>query len=248
MAEAANIDSVVKKGHPSWEAHELVLDAIPDERLDDPITDERIMNFAVSGQLQAVLVRPHDGKLAVVEGRQRVKRALVINHLVGRHAYRGPLKSVKAAIDRLTGTDIGKRIVEECPRGMKVLVTVHRGDEQQAIRDSVVANEHRDDDPLERKVRKAKRLAKQGFSPAEIAGDFGVSEQTIGRWLARDPDAKRVKKMRGATTMPKAKIRKVLDAGTPELSAREHRAWRRSPRGGASGASARSMPPSGSAS
>src|SRR5262245_38938036 len=118
MAEAErSVDSIIKKGAPSWEAHDLVLDGIPDERLEDDITDERLMNFALSGQLQAVLVRPKNGTLEVVEGRQRVKRALVINHLAGRHAYRGPLKAVQPATARLPARDVGEGAGEAGPEG-----------------------------------------------------------------------------------------------------------------------------------
>jgi len=191
----SEIESITKKGSPSWEAHELVLDGLPDERLNDDLTDEGILNQATLGQLQPVLVRANGKGLEVVDGRQRVKRALVINHLAGRRAYDGELTSVKKAIARLEGTDLGKRVIAEAGKGVKVLVTVFRGEENAAPRAEIAANELRHDDSLARKIKKAKRQAKAGFSPEEIAEDFGVSVASIKRWLSVDAD--KPKKVRG---------------------------------------------------
>lgn len=223
MATTTNVKSILQKGAPSVEAHELDLDAIFDERLDDPVTDEAILNFAIVGQLQPAIVRPNAKETAfeVVDGRQRVKRALIINDLVGRYQYKGQLASVREACARLRGTDICKRIADECPSGVKVKVTPHRGDAKSSEIASVSANEMRHDDDIDRKVRKAIRLSKSGFDNAEIAQAMGRTELTISRWLGRNSSEKREKKARGATTMPKAKIRKVLEGGTPELSQRE---------------------------
>lgn len=204
--DMSEITSITKKGSPSWEAHELVLDGLPDERLNDEIADEAILNMAALGQLQPVLVRANGKGLEVVEGRQRVKRALVINHLAGRHAYEGPLSSVKKAINRLTGSNLGKRVIAEAPKGIKVLVTVHRGDEKEAMRAAVAANEHRHDDALERKIRKAKRLAKQGFAPEEIAEDFGVSVATAKRWLTVEADKPKGTRGKQSTAPTRAKL------------------------------------------
>lgn len=221
----SDVESLVKKGRPSWEAHELVLDAIPDERLEDPISDEAILNFAVAGQLQPCLVRANGRGVEVVEGRQRVKRALVINHLAGRHEYDGELKSVKDAIARLTGSPIGKRVVEEAPKGIKVLVTVHHGDEKEAQRAAIAANEHRADDPLDRKIRKAKRLARQGFSEAEIALDFGVSRATAKRWIASDTSKERKQRGKNSTAPSRAKLGSAFEKLTKSTTDAADR-WR----------------------
>jgi hypothetical protein len=205
----ADLASLVKKGSPAAWPHELTIvtdprDPLCDvERLELPVTDERIINFAVRGQIQPIVVRLRDDKLVIVAGRQRWKRATVINHLAGVHIYKGPIKAVHEAIARLKDTDVEKRIVEKCPKGVKLKITVHRGSEAEAAHASLSENEQRDEDPMIAKIQRAQRLSRNGFTDEDLADDFGVGVPTVRRWLARDLDKPQApKKKRGKATRP----------------------------------------------
>lgn len=226
-----DIISIQRKGTNSAMPHELRLitdekDPMFDKRVLLPLSDEAILNQAAVGVVQALTVKVRGQEALVADGSQRCKRGLVINALNGSHPYRGALQVVKDAIERLRAPDseVGKAIIGLCPAAVKVPIIIFRGDEAESYMAKTSANAIREIDAIDERARKARNLAQRfGKTNEEIGIALGCSSQTAARLLARDPDAKRApNKKRGATTMPKAKIRKVLDAGTPELSAREH--------------------------
>ena len=207
----------LKRGAPAAWPHEFTViedekHPLFDERLAMPMTEERIRNFAVQGQIQAIAARVDGDELVIVEGRQRWKRATVINHVCGAHIYKGKLASVLAAIHAVKGTDLEAVIVDHYPNGMKLALTVIRGDERSAALKSVAANEQRDQDPLEMKRRRAQRMASQNFSIDEIREAFGntISTATVKRWLAVDLAKPRVKKPRATKKRPGAKRLEAL--------------------------------------
>jgi hypothetical protein len=142
----------------------------------------------------------------LVAGRTRWKCATVINHLAGCHAYRGSLACILEAISRNKGSELEKLIADRCSRGMKLQFVLHRGEMAQATSAMVSENEQRDDDPLAAKISRAQRLVGQGHSNEDLAVMFGVSAQTIGRWLARDLSKPREKKVRSKRARPSTSI------------------------------------------
>src|SRR4051812_39485823 len=73
------VASLVKRGSPSAWPHELeVVDDPSDPFFDDrnelPVSDERIRNFVLVGQVQPISVKLRGGRLLVNAGRQRWKR------------------------------------------------------------------------------------------------------------------------------------------------------------------------------
>lgn len=207
-----NAESFLKRGTPSLWPHEIKViedpaHALYDERLDLPVSDSAIRNFAVRGQVQPVAVRVDGKDLVLVEGRQRWKRAVVINHVAGVHPYKGKNAAVLDAIKRVTGTELADVVSERCGNGIKLRFDVFRGTEQAAAGAAISANEHREDDPVEAKIRKAQRLAGNGFSPDDILTEFAgkVSLATVKRWLAVDLSKPKTKKVRSRVVRPGAK-------------------------------------------
>lgn len=221
-----NASSFLKRGSPSKWPDELVVVTDPslpgyDERLDAvPVTDERIRNFAAVGQIQPVSVLVVGDDLVINAGRQRWKRAMVINHIVGARPYTGKVKPVLDAIARIKGTSFAKWIADTCPNGVKLQFAVYRGDSMDAGRAAVSENEQRDEDVREAKIRKAQRMAKQGHAAEDIADAFGFGVDAaavakVRRWLKVDLSAPPSKpKPRGAATRPSAK---ALTAAATEL-------------------------------
>jgi hypothetical protein len=220
-----NARDLIKRGSPSAWPDELVVITNPrhkdyDERiLVVPVTDERIRNFVAIGQIQPVSVVIVGDDLVVNAGRQRWKRATVINHIVGVRPYTGKLDPVLEAINRIKGTDFAKWIADVVPNGMKLQYALYRGDEMEAGRASVSENEQRDEDPRETKIRKAQRMAKHGHSEADIADAFGfgvdkAAVAKVKRMLKVDLSAPTpAPKTRAKPTRPSAKvISRIADA------------------------------------
>lgn len=185
--------------------HNLVLitdkkDNLYEERVDDEVTDGDILNFATQGQLQSIVVRMRGNDPIVLAGRQRTKRALIINDLIGLHAYKGHLTSVLTAIRRIRANEkLLKTIVTVCPHGIKRLVAAMRnaGTDATALGIATAENEYREDDVLERKIRRAQRLAELGTTVEEMCTMFrGVHRTTIQRWLTTSLSAPAQKKAR----------------------------------------------------
>lgn len=188
-----NAQALLKRGAPAEYPHEISVASdesalLYDKRLTNPISEERIRNFVVMGQIQAITIRVNGNKADVVEGRQRWKMATVINHVAGVKLYKGPIKAIHDCIAMVEASDLAELIKAKYTHGMKLTFTVKRGDERSAALASIAANEMRDADPLELKIGKAQRLAGAGFSVDEIREAFGngVTAETVRRWLATD--------------------------------------------------------------
>jgi hypothetical protein len=218
-----DFSSIIKKGAPSVEPHELTVitkldDPLYDGRIHLPVKDEAVLNFAAAGQVQPVAVRSRGyDELVIVDGLQRWKRATIINHLVGRHTYRGGLPAIDEAVARLKDSDIGRRIVELAGGGMKLYVSIFRAGDNESLRAKASANVWREDDAIAEQIRKAHQLARHGFSPADISETLGKSVKTIERYLAADPDKPKQKKKRGKAARPSVKrIHAIHDRASEE--------------------------------
>jgi hypothetical protein len=219
--ERADLLSIFKRGSTSVDPHELTLitdkrDPMYDARVHLDVPDEDILNLAAVGFVQPVAVRLRGDDAVIVDGVQRVKRSLIINAVTGTRAYTGNVQAVKEAIMRLSRSDsaVGRRIIDLCPKGVKVPISVHRGKEADAFAAKVSANEFRQGDPIIEKARKAQQLNNHGHDAADIAAMFRVSAATVKRWLAMDTEKERgPKKKRAKSTRPTpARIQKTLGA------------------------------------
>lgn len=200
-----------KRGAPSVEPHELKVITDPSDPLFDariylPLTDEAILNFAAVGQVQPIAIRTRGfDDLVVVDGLQRWKRATVINAICGKRRYDGTIEPVVAAIERLTMSGLDRRIIELCPSGVKLKVSLYRADDKISQLAKASANEFRVGDEVGEKARKAQQMSRHGIEDADIATAFGVTGQTVRRWLALDLDAPKERKKRGKATRPSRK-------------------------------------------
>lgn len=139
---------------------DLVLISDPAHPLYDELVhrkpaEDMIKNIMYRGVIKPVIVTIEDGRMLVVDGRQRVMAARI-------------------ASDRLEQQGL-VRLRIKCVR--------RRGDAHDMLVTMISANEHRhDDDPLIR-AKKAARLVSLRASEDEVANCFGVTVQTIRNWL-----------------------------------------------------------------
>lgn len=207
----------LKRGQPSRWPHELTIitdtgDDSYDHREALPIEPAAVLNLAAVGLVQAVSTRPEGNDLLIVDGMQRTKRALVINHLTAVHEYRGKVRAVHECIKLMKDSAEGRRVVELCPKGMKIAITVFRGTAGEAYSGKASANEFREDDPIVNKARKVQRLFnKFNYTHEECAEMYKVHVATIKRWLAMDTEKERpARKARTKSTRPT--IRRIAKA------------------------------------
>ena len=203
-----NASGYLKRGQPALYPHEITViedskHPLYDPRIENPISDDRIRNIVMVGQIVPVSIRIEEDDAILVDGRGRWKIGTVINHVVGVKSYTGKLACVREAIARLKGTELEKLIVDRCaPLGIKLAFTVRRGTMDDAVSGMVSANEQRDDDPKEAKIRRAQRISGLNHPAETIAIDMGQTVSTIKRWLKVDIDKPREKKTRGKAARP----------------------------------------------
>lgn len=197
-------ENIWKRGAATIEPHELVFildSAHPsyDVRVDNEVSNQDVINAAAMGIGQSVRIRPESSMVVggmgagetlpvIVDGNQRIKRALIVNHINGTHVLvlgqDNVPGSVFRAIDRMMGDGSAKTVVGLCPTGLKVPFLIERGDEGEAFAMKVVLNEYREGSTTEQKVELAKKLERFGKSHEEIAAYFKVELPTVKRWLA----------------------------------------------------------------
>jgi len=131
--------------------------ADPDRLRAEPIEayEEAAENVSRFGVRVPVLVKEHNGKLYVTDGRQRVIWARLATLVL-----------------REKGDEIGVRVPVTIDKGSDALVT------------QIICNEHRKEDSVVAKARKAQRARERGASEEEIQALFGVTRQTLANWKA----------------------------------------------------------------
>lgn len=129
-------------------------DPLYDPRVELPIDEAMVRSIMAHGVLEPILVRKDGDRAVVLDGRQRVKNAVEAN----------------------------KRLKAEGGLLIKVPVMPRRGDDADAFSVMITTNEHRIDDDVLSKAKKAQRLLNFGRSIPEVAVTFGVSEATIKNW------------------------------------------------------------------
>jgi ParB family chromosome partitioning protein len=132
-----------------------------DERCKLPIDEAMVLDIMSVGVLEPVIVRGAAGPdgarvIEVVDGRQRVRNAREANARLRKR---------------------GKELV-------RVPAIRKRGEDADLMAIMISTNEHRRDDDLMVKAKKAQRFLGLGRSEEEAAVIFGVSKQTIKNWLA----------------------------------------------------------------
>lgn len=134
--------------HPLW-----------DPRIMDPVEPKMVANVRAYGVFEPVIMqRLEDGRVVVLDGRQRVRAAREAN------------KQAKAA--------------GEEPMRVPV-ANIRKGDVATAQGIMISANEIRRDDTMAVKAEKAKKLVEvYGRTQAEVATMFGVSVEAVRGWLA----------------------------------------------------------------
>ena len=135
-----------------------------------------MLNLAAVGFVQPVSVRLRGDEPVIVDGVQRVKRALIINAVVGA-SYTGHSVDQEAII-RLSVYRLiaGKRIIELSAKGVKVPIIVHRGKEGR-VRCEGLGQRVPPGRPIIEKARKAQQLNTHGHDAADIAAMFRVSRR-----------------------------------------------------------------------
>lgn len=139
------LDTAHRENHPLF-----------DERVFNPVDDALVKNIITYGITQPVNVRQEEGKLLVIDGRQRVRAA-------------------REAAKRLAGAG---------EHGIKVPVRITRGDDGRVMGIMVSNNELRQNDDILTKARKAERLLAQVGDMNEVAIAFGRTTVTIKNWLS----------------------------------------------------------------
>jgi hypothetical protein len=184
-------------------------DPLYDERVELEVPDGAVLDCAALGIKQNCQVRKEGDDVVVLDGHQRVKRALVVNALLGEH-YSGPIKAVRDAIKRLGGSEIAKRVVEL--RGesgpVRVPVTLDKSKttaDAYGVKSSL--NSWRAGESKQHLIAKVHRMANEHDLPREvIAARTGLSLATVGRYLKADPNAApKARKPMSAKRKPGAK-------------------------------------------
>jgi len=125
-----------------------------DERVKLPLDESMVLNIAVHGVLEPVLVRKNGSAVEVVAGRRRVLHAREAN----------------------------KRLKKEGSEEIRVPAMVRKGDDGELMGVAIAENEIRRDDTPSVKAAKLQRYIRTGRSEQEAAIAFGVSLQTIKNW------------------------------------------------------------------
>lgn len=121
-----------------------------------PVDEAMALNVMVYGVIEPVSGRKNpEGQVEVIDGRRRVKAAREAN----------------------------RRLAAEGKAPIRVPVVLKAGDPSRLYGVMVSANEHRLDDTVLSKARKAARHFDMGADKGEVANAFGVSTVTIDNWL-----------------------------------------------------------------
>lgn len=183
----------------TFHPHDLIFVVTPGERfytptVDDEIPDADVMDMALRGALQSLRVRRTDAGSVITAGRQRTKRALVVNALLGAHAYDGPLASVREAIARLKNSPMGDRIVEVAMKKhgldgvMLRAFAANSGSDVDEEINGLVEDEIRrggSGSPWQVRAQRAQALVEAGQPLERVAECMGgVSVATLRKWIA----------------------------------------------------------------
>ena len=218
----------------TYKPQDLVLVTQPGARfysatIDDRIDDARVLDIAARGVKVPILVRRTTAGDVVVDGRNRVKRSLVVNHLIGAHLYTGDLLAVREAIERIKGSDLETRIIELAQKrhgdgGVMVkAIANNSGTDAEAEADGLAADEMRRGGSgctWDVRARRARQLIEAGQPIERVVESMdNVPVPTLRKWIAKLSAGPSTPKARIKTTSsrPKAKELKQLFAGIANI-------------------------------
>lgn len=144
MLEPERLTLITDKNHPLY-----------DSRVELPPDENMVLNIALHGVLEPILIRKNGTAIEVVAGRSRTKATLEANRRL--KAEGKPTLLIPALIKGGTDADLFGILVSE--------------------------NEIRHEDSMINKGEKARKLLNLGRSMQEIALIFGVSRQSVENWL-----------------------------------------------------------------
>lgn len=211
----------------TFKPQDLIMVTTPGERfysptVEDEIPDADVMDTALRGVLQSLRVRRTDKGSVVTAGRQRTKRALVVNALLG-IPYTGSVNAVFLAIERLKASPMGDRIVEIALKKhgaegiMLRAFAANSGTEADEEINGVAEDEMRRGGsgcPWDVRARRAQQLIESGQPIERVAESMtDVTVPTLKRWIAKlnaGQTSAEPKKVRTASSRPKAKILKKV--------------------------------------
>ena len=137
-----------------------------DPRVEDAPDESMIVNIAMHGVLEPVLVRKNGDAIEVVAGRGRTKAAIEAN----------------------------RRLTAEGKSPLFVPVLVKGGTDADLFGVMISENEIRRGDSMLVKGEKARKLLNMGYSEQQIAVTFGVTRQAVESWLAVEQLPEPIKK------------------------------------------------------
>lgn len=202
----------------------------------DPLYDPRVEGIAITKEdvilfltvgPPVIEVRRRGDDNIPIDGKQRTKSAIVVNALGAGVKYKGPVNSVKAAIKELSHDE---HLVEFCTSkiGGKAVrlrcVDANAGNEAEARLKIKARNNFRHEDAIEETIAWARdQIEKFGTPLAEVALAIRKSEATVTKWLKNGAPKKASerKKRVASARPPSSALRKVLQAGSADLSPRE---------------------------
>lgn len=145
MLEPERLTLVTDKDHPLY-----------DPRVEDEPSESMILNVAMHGVLEPILVRKNGNDIEVIVGRGRTKAALEANRRL--RAEGKPTLLIPAMVKGGSDADLFGIVISE--------------------------NEIRREDSMVNKGEKARKLLNMGHSVQQIAVTFGVTRQAVDSWLA----------------------------------------------------------------
>lgn len=151
------------RGKTTWafKPEDLVLvtdksDPLYDPRVEDPIDEAMVNNIAYFGVREPITVTRRDGKAVVVNGRTRVRAAIIAN----------------------------RRLVEQGKEPIQVPAVTASDEDDDLFGLMISLNEQRHDDgPLTKAKKAARMLELCGGNRAKVCVAFGITGPTLSNWL-----------------------------------------------------------------
>lgn len=144
MLEPERLTLVTDKDHPLY-----------DPRVEDEPSETMMLNVAMHGVLEPILVRKNGDAIEVIVGRGRTKAVLEANRRL--KAEGKPTLLIPAMVKAGTDADLFGMVISE--------------------------NEIRREDSMVNKGEKARKLLNMGHTVQQIAVTFGVTRQAVESWL-----------------------------------------------------------------
>lgn len=145
LLEPERLTLIYDKEHPLY-----------DPRVEEEASESMILNIAMHGVLEPIIVRKNGDAIEVVAGRGRTKATLEAN----------------------------RRLVAEGKPPLLIPAIVRGGSDADLFGVVIAENEIRREDSIINKGVKARKLLNMGYTVQQIAVTFGATRQAVDTWLA----------------------------------------------------------------